>query len=369
MRIAIVINASWNIYNFRMGLIQTFLETGHEVYAIAPPDEYSERLVKAGCHFIPVELDNKGSHPLKDLAYTASLYKAYKTIKPDAILHFTIKPNIYGTIAASLLGLKVINNVSGLGTVFLRDNFTSKFAHLLYRLTFILPKKVFFQNPDDRNLFIQRGLVKESITDVLPGSGIDLQKFRPLPFQRNNTFTFLLIARLLYDKGIVEYIEAIQSLKKRGIDAHFQLLGFKDNSSSGIPEKLLNQWITSGLVDYLGTTDNVTHFINQADCVVLPSYREGTPRTLLEAAALAKPLIATRVPGCTEIVEHGNNGFLCEMKNATDLARQMYKMTKLDDSTLQVMGEASRQKVEEKFDETLVIDKYMEALGLHQIPA
>jgi glycosyltransferase involved in cell wall biosynthesis len=369
MRIAIVINASWNIYNFRMGLIQNFLETGHEVYAIAPPDEYSELLVKAGCHYIPVDLDNKGSHPLKDLAYTVSLYKVYKTIKPDAILHYTIKPNIYGTIAASLLGLKAINNVSGLGTVFLRDNFTSKFAHFLYRLTFIFPEKVFFQNPDDRNLFIQRGLVKETITDVLPGSGINLQKFRPLPFQRNNTFTFLLIARLLYDKGIVEYIEAIQALKKRGIHAHFQLLGFKDMSSSGIPEVLLNKWIASGLVEYLGITDNVTHFINLADCVVLPSYREGTPRTLLEAAALAKPLIATRVPGCTEIVEHGYNGFLCEMKNAADLARQMYKMAKLDDSTLQVMGEASRQKVEEKFNETLVIDKYMEALGLHQVPA
>jgi glycosyltransferase involved in cell wall biosynthesis len=369
MRIAIVINASWNIYNFRMGLIQTFLETGHEVYAIAPPDEYSERLVKAGCHYIPVSLDNKGSHPVKDLAYTASLYRVYKTIKPDAILHYTIKPNIYGTIAASLLGLKVINNVSGLGTVFLRNNFTSKFAHFLYRLTFILPEKVFFQNPDDRYLFIKRGLVKESITDVLPGSGIDLQKFRPVPFRRNSTFTFLLIARLLYDKGIVEYIEAIQALKKNGIRAQFQLLGFKDTSSSGIPETLLNEWIASGLINYLGTTDNVTHFINQADCVVLPSYREGTPRTLLEAAALAKPLIATRVPGCIEIVEHGYNGFLCEMKNSVDLARQMQKMTKLDNSTLQEMGEASRQKVEEKFDENLVIDKYMEALGLHQIPA
>lgn len=369
MRIAIVINASWNIYNFRMGLIRAFLETGHEVYAIAPPDEYSERLVKAGCHYIPVNLDNKGSHPVKDLSYTFSLYKVYKKIRPDAILHYTIKPNIYGTIAASLLGLKIINNVSGLGTVFLKDNFTSRFAHLLYRLTFGLPEKVFFQNPDDRTLFIKRGLVKKSITDVLPGSGIDLQKFKPLPFSRNKAFTFLLIARLLYDKGIVEYIEAIRLLRKRGLLCHFQLLGFKDKSSSGIPETLLNEWIDSGLIEYLGTTDNVTHFINQADCIVLPSYREGTPRTLLEAGALAKPLIATRVPGCTEIVEHEFNGFLCEMKNPSDLASQMQRMSVLDNSILLQMGKASRQKVEEKFDEALVIDKYMEALGLHQVPA
>lgn len=369
MRIAIVINASWNIYNFRMGLIRTFLEAGHEVYTIAPPDEYSDRLVKAGCIYIPVKLDNKGSHPVRDIAYTFSLYKIYKSIKPDAILHYTIKPNIYGTVAASLLGLKIINNVSGLGTVFLRDNFTSKFAHLLYRLTFVLPNKIFFQNPDDQQLFIKRKLVKASITDVLPGSGIDLHTFKPLDFRRNPTFTFLLIARLLFDKGIVEYIEAIRLLKEKGIESRFQLLGFKDTSASGIPETMLATWIDSGLVEYMGTTDNVTHYINEADCVVLPSYREGTPRTLLEAAALAKPLIASKVPGCTEVVKHGYNGFLCEVRNAADLAMQMERMLCQSNAALIKMGEASRLIVEQKFDENLVIDKYMKALGLHQVPA
>jgi glycosyltransferase involved in cell wall biosynthesis len=239
MRIAIVINASWNIYNFRMGLIRAFLEAQHEVYAIAPIDKYSEHLVKAGCHYLPIYLDNKGSHPLKDLQYTLKLYQIYKKIKPDVVLHYTIKPNIYGTVAASLLGINTSNNVSGLGTVFLRNNITSKFAHILYKLTFSLPKKVFFQNPDDQQLFIKRQLVKESITGILPGSGIDLIKFTPLPFKRNPTFIFLLIARLLFDKGIVEYVEAAKLLKKQGIQARFQILGFKDGGGSGTPEKTL----------------------------------------------------------------------------------------------------------------------------------
>jgi glycosyltransferase involved in cell wall biosynthesis len=362
MRIAIVINASWNIYNFRMGLIQAFMEARHEVYTIAPPDEYSERLVKAGCHYVPVSLDNKGSHPLKDLQFTYKLHHLYKQIQPDVVLHYTIKPNIYGTMAAALLGIPVINNVSGLGTVFLRDDLTSKIAHVLYKFTFWSPKKIFFQNPDDRDLFIRKKLVKKPITDVLPGSGINLGLFKPEPFKRNATFSFLLIARLLYDKGIVEYIEAIKLLKQQGIRANFYLLGFKDYSQAGIPETLLKEWLDNGWVTYLGTTDDVRIFIKEADCVVLPSYREGTPRTLLEAAALAKPLIATNVPGCIEIVEHEVNGYLCEARNPVSLAAQMQRMYCLENTRLQEMGRASRKKVEEKFDEKLVIGKYMDAL-------
>ncbi|MDO1445551.1 glycosyltransferase family 4 protein [Rhodocytophaga aerolata] len=362
MKIAIVINASWNIYNFRMGLIEAFMEARHEVYTIAPPDEYSDRLVAAGCHYVPVALDNKGSHPLKDLQFTYKLHHLYRQIQPDVVLHYTIKPNIYGTMAAALLGIPVINNVSGLGTVFLRDNLTSKIAHVLYKLTFWSPKKIFFQNPDDRDLFIQKKLVKQPITDLLPGSGINLSLFKPEPFKRNATFSFLLIGRLLYDKGIVEYIEAIKLLKQKGIRATFYLLGFKDYSAAGIPETLLKEWLDNGWVTYLGTTDDVRIFIKEADCVVLPSYREGTPRTLLEAAAMAKPLIATRVPGCVEIVDHEVNGYLCEVKNAASLAEQMLRMYLLENAKLQKMGLASRQKVEEKFDEKLVIRKYMDAL-------
>jgi glycosyltransferase involved in cell wall biosynthesis len=362
MRIAVVINTSWNIYNFRMGLVQALLNAGHEVWAIAPPDEYSAKIEEAGCRYYPVALDRKGVHPFNDLKYTYNLFKIYREIHPDAVLHYTIKPNIYGTAAARLLGIPVINNVSGLGTVFLSGRKNLFIAQWLYRFAFRFPKKVFFQNPDDQHLFVNRKLVKPQITDVLPGSGIDPEKFAPGPFARNPVFTFLLIARLLYDKGIVEYIEAIKLLRAKGIPAHFELMGFIDPGPSGIPEAQLRQWIDEDLVTYLGTTSDVRPAIQRADCIVLPSYREGTPRTLLEAACLAKPIIATRVPGCVEVVQDEVNGFLCEAKNPADLASRMERIIALDDQALQRMGEASRELVLSKFDEKFVIKKYFDAL-------
>jgi glycosyltransferase involved in cell wall biosynthesis len=373
MRIAIVINTTWNIYNFRMGLIRAFLRENFEVYAVAPADEYVERIEDAGCHHCPVQLDNKGTNPLNDIDYLLSLYRIYREIRPDVVLHFTIKPNLYGTAAARLLGIPAINNVSGLGTVFLRENLTSKIARQLYRFCFRFPAKIFFQNGDDRNYFIQKKLVNRSLTDVLPGSGVDLAHFLPTPFKRNPTFTFLLAARLLYDKGILEYIEAIRILQAKGLQAIFQLVGFRDDSPFGVTDEQLSEWTSSGLVTYLGATDNIREVMQRADCVVLPSYREGTPRALLEAAALAKPLIATRVPGCVEVVEDGVNGLLCEVKSAASLAAKMEKMINLNQEALMQMGAASRYKVESKFDEGIVIGKYLDAvyaaLGQAEVPA
>lgn len=362
MHIAIVVNTSWNIYNFRLGLIKAFLKEGHSVTAIAPYDAYADRLKHAGCQYEAVALDNKGANPLKDLLFTKELYQIYRRIKPDIVLQYTIKPNVYGTLAARLLAIPVVNNVSGLGTVFLRENIASKVAHWLYRLSFRFPKKVFFQNEDDRQLFLKRKLVKSHLTDVLPGSGVDLNAFHPSPFKRNDTFTFLVIARLIYDKGIVEYVEAIRSLKQQNVQANFQLLGFKDISPLGIPEELLQSWIDEGLIDYLGTTHDVRPFIHDADCIVLASYREGTPRTLLEAISMAKPVLATDVPGCRETIEDGKNGLLCEVKNSVDLAEKLKTMIYLQDTELENMGKKSREIAETKFNEAIIIQRYLQVL-------
>ncbi len=363
MRIAIVINTAWNIYNFRMGLIRSFLNDNHEIHTIAPPDGYETHLIQAGCHYHPVKLENKGTNPQKDLAYTYQLYKIYKKIRPDIILHFTIKPNLYGTLAAKVAGIPVINNVSGLGTVFLRENSASKIARLLYRYAFQFPAKVFFQNKDDLAYFVTKGLVSQRITDVLPGSGVDLAYFSPMPFQRNSNFTFLLAARLIQDKGIYEYAEAARLVKKQHPNVRFQLVGFKDSSSFGIRENQLQEWITEGCIEYAGPTDTIRETIQKADCVVLPSYREGTPRSLLEAAAMGKPLIATNVPGCIEVVEDGINGYLCEARNALDLAQKMLQLLSLDSDHLQQMCLASRTKVETTFDENFVVRKYRETIS------
>ncbi|HTH55103.1 MAG TPA: glycosyltransferase family 4 protein [Cyclobacteriaceae bacterium] len=363
MRIAIVLNTSWNIYNFRMNFVKALLAQGHEVHTVAPHDDYTQFLVEAGCVHHDLKMDSRGANPIKDLLLIFELLGKYRLIKPDVILHYTVKPNVYGTLAAGLLRIPTINNVCGLGTIFLKKNWISSFAIALYKLAFLFPKKVFFQNPDDLNLFVSSKLIKPEMADILPGSGIDLNHFKPAAFTRNKKFTFLLISRLISDKGIHEYIEAIQQLKSSGVEARFQLLGSKDpNHKRGIPLKVIDGWTDSGLVEYLGTTQDVRPFITQADCVVLPSYREGTPRTLLEAASIAKPIITTDVPGCHHVVSDGYNGLLCEIKNGGDLAKKMKMLMGFSDDTLKSMGLNGRKKIESEFDETIVIKKYLRAI-------
>ncbi|WP_162428369.1 glycosyltransferase family 4 protein [Pontibacter pudoricolor] len=364
MRIAIVINTSWNIFNFRLSLIKALLAEGHEVIAIAPRDNYSQRLIDAGCRFVPVTME-KGTNPFKDIWLTWRLYRAYSRVKPDVVLHYTIKPNIYGAIAAHFAHLPAINNVSGLGTVFIKKDYISSIALKLYKQAFQYPAKVFFQNQDDRRLFLKHNLVRAGITEVLPGSGIDLQAFTPvLKPDPNAPFTFLMIARVLYEKGVAEYMEACRLLKVKYPTIKCQLLGQVDELSRfGVKQTVLDAWLAEGAVEYLGTTDDVATIIAQADCVVLPSYREGTPRTLLEAAAMAKPLIATNVPGCREVVQQNINGLLCRIRNAPDLAEKMEQMLQMPPEQLQKMGEASRHIAETKFDVNFVIQRYLHAIA------
>jgi glycosyltransferase involved in cell wall biosynthesis len=364
MRIAIVINTSWNIYNFRMSLIRALLAEGHEVVAIAPHDAYSERLVAAGCWFVPVQME-KGTNPFKDMLLTWRLYQTYKQVRPDVALHYTIKPNIYGSVAAHWAGIPAINNVSGLGTVFITKDYISAIALRLYKYAFQFPAKVFFQNKDDRRLFLRNNIVRADITEVLPGSGISLQEFVPEEnFRRNQPFVFLMVARVLFDKGVAEFVQASRLVQERYPEVKCQLLGQVDERSrSGVKQQQLDEWLATGVIEYLGTTDDVGSMIRKADCVVLPSYREGTPRTLLEAAAMAKPLIATNVPGCREVVEQGVNGYLCRARNAQDLADKMLQMLQLKDAELKRMGQASRHIAVTRFDDRLVIQRYLHAIA------
>ena len=347
-----------------MNFVKALLAKGYEVHTIAPEDDYTHFLKEAGCIHHVIRMDSRGANPIKDSALIVELYSIYRKVRPDIILHYTVKPNVYGTIAATLLRIPVVNNVCGLGTVFLKNNLVSAIAVLLYKLTFKFPKKVFFQNPEDLKLFLDKKLVPAHAAGLLPGSGIDLEKFKPVEFTRNKSFTFLLISRLITDKGILEYIEAVKKLRVKGLDARFQILGAKDpKHKRGIKLTLIDDWIKSGTIEYLGTTDDVRSFIGKADCVVLPSYREGTPRTLLEAASSSKPIIATDVPGCHDVVTHNHNGLLCQLKNADDLADKMNEMANLDSETLKRFGYNGRKKVELEFNESVVIDKYIETLS------
>lgn len=363
MKVAIVINTSWNIYNYRRGLITALLERGVEVVAIAPSDNFSLLLKSIGCSFVSVKMDNKGINPFQDLLLVFRLWTIYRKTKPDYILHYTIKPNVYGTWAASLLGIPCISNVSGLGTAFIRKGFLLRIVRELYRFSFKLPQKVFFQNGDDLELFLSNHLVNRNRADLLPGSGIDTREYSLVPYSKRSPFVFLLIGRLLTDKGIKEYAEASKILKQKGYTFISQLVGFYDRTSKyNISEEDLSNWVNQGYLDFLGASEKIADEITKASCVVLPSYREGTPRSLLEAMALGRPIIATKVPGCKEVIVDGENGFFCEPYDSVSLSNAMEKMMTLSEENLSDMGIKGRKLLEERFDEHIVIDKYFKEI-------
>lgn len=314
--------------------------------------------------FFPIKIDNKGTNLVRDLQLIFNFYTIYKKITPDVILHFTIKPNIYGSMAAGILKIPVVNNITGLGTVFLKDNILQFISTIMYKIAFLNVKKVFFQNTYDKNLFIQKNIVTETNVDILPGSGVDTKKFSPMNKTRSSTqIIFLLIARVIRDKGIIEYVEAAKKIKKNYNNVEFQILGqLGVINRSAIKKEEVDLWHHMNLVNYLGTNDDVRGYIANADCVVLPSYREGTSKTLLEAASMAKPIIATNVPGCNNIVSHFENGLLCEVKNSRDLAEKMEYMLKLPLSEREKMGKKGRNKMIASFEETIVIDKYLKEI-------
>ena len=363
--LAIVINTSWNIYNFRIGLLKSLQREGYRIVTIAPRDSYSQKLEALGFEYHNININNMGTNPFEDIKLIWNFYRLYKKINPDILLHYTIKPNIYGTIAARLAGVPVINNISGLGTVFLNHNFSSRVARLLYKIALLSPAKVFYQNEDDRSLFIDLKLVDKEKTGLLPGSGIDTAKFSPVDAECvDSAFTFLFIARLVKDKGLVEYVEAARILKVKYPEVQFAVLGaFYPGNPTAITEEEMAEWKREGIVKYLGTNDDVSSVIAQADCVVLPSYREGMSRVLLEAASMAKPIVATDVPGCRDIVDDGVNGFLCKVKDVEDLAAQMEKIIQIGDAQRIQMGKKGREKVINEFDESIVIASYKLAIS------
>ena len=362
-KVVITLNSSWQAYNFRLNVARALKENGYKVIFIAPYDNKYSELLKKEFDFYDISIDPKGINPIKDFGTMVSLYKLYYDIRPDIILNFTIKPNIYSSLVARLLKIKVISNISGLGTIFIKQSIITKIAKLLYKIALSFNAKVFFQNNDDKNLFIENKLTKKDKSYLLPGSGVDLNKFIPIENQNNEIFKFLLIARLLQDKGIIEYIEAIKIIKKKYPNIRFKLLGsLYQGNPTAISNEELDMWINTNLIEYLGHSDNVKEEIEKVDCIVLPSYREGLSRVLLEAACLEKPIITTNVPGCKDVVIHGENGFLCEVKNSSDLATKIEQMINQSKDELTQMGKRGRELIIKDFDEQLVINKYMDAI-------
>ena len=367
MKILFSSNVAWSIYSFRKGLLLELQKQGNEIFAVANNDRYSAKLKELGFHFELIQINNNSKNPIKDVGLVLQYLKIYKKIKPDIILHNAIKPNIYGTIAASILGIPVINNISGLGTLFIKQSLSTKIAKLLYKLSQKFASVVFFQNTTDLELFVHQKLVSKDKARHIPGSGVNIDDFHPrLNMQNNdNFFEFLMIARLIKDKGLNEYLEAAKSLKEKyGGKIKCSLLGpfYTANETAITPEEL-KKWQEHGYISYLGETDNVAQEMAHADCIVLPSYREGLSKVLIEASAMAKPIVTTNVPGCKDVVDDGYNGFLCKVKDTGDLRDKMEQIFLLDKKELTLMGKNARKKAEDIFDEKKIIDIYIKAIG------
>jgi glycosyltransferase involved in cell wall biosynthesis len=365
MTVVIAANSAWNILNFRSALIKGLAKAGWRVIALARDDGSSAALAELGAEFVPIRIDSSGTSILRDGLLFVDYVRILRPLRPQAFLGFTVKPNIYGSLAARLLGVPTINNISGLGTAFLAPGPLNWLVSRLYHLSLAKSAKVFFQNPDDRELFIDGGLVRAHQTGLLPGSGIDLERFQPRsrPRPDSRPFRFLFVGRLLRDKGLVEYAEAARLLRAPWPDVEFAILGFAGSDNrSAVPMAEVERWQQEGIVKYLGETADVRPFLAESDCVVLPSYREGMPRSLLEAAAMARPMVATDVPGCRDLVADGENGFLCPLRSPDLLAAAMDKMLRLSPADRAEMGLKARKRVEREFDESLVVDAYLEAL-------
>ena len=361
MKILIAANTSWYIYNFRSKLIEALLNCDHTVETIAPYNSYTERLGEIGVlQNHNLKMNKSGTNPFAEFLVLCRIFKILIKSKPDIIFSYTPKINIYISFIARFLRIPIAVNISGLGSSFISNSYLKKLTLLLYRFSIKSAFKVFFQNAEDMAFFIENNLVRANNSELLPGSGVDLQKFKRenQPKQKEKV-VFLLVARLLWDKGIREYIDAARIIKNKFSNTEFQIVGPIDLANpSSVSESELQRWVKEGVVSYLGSTDDIKSFYLDADCVVLPSYREGTPRSLLEAAAMSLPIIAADSVGCRNTVDDGKTGFLCKVKDARDLAAKMEMFLNMSFEQRMEMGKAGRLKIEREYDEEIVIDKY-----------
>lgn len=346
---------------------------GDEVIGAGAADGYESRLEPLGVKFVALPVPFKSINPLADLRLFWHFYRMYRGERPDVVHHFTIKPVIYGSIAARLAGVpRIVNTVTGLGFVFSdrAKPWLRRIVELQYRTALSCAHFTFFQNEDDRSLFTERRLIRSAKAGLLPGSGVDTEQFSPTTStpteKRTGSVVFLMMARLLQDKGVYEFIEAANRVKKEYPEAKFQLLGKRDEHNPAVvPLTDLTKWQEAGVVEYLGEVNDVRQIISEADVMVLPSYyREGTPRSLLEAAAMGKPIITTDNVGCRDVVDQGVNGILIPVKNVVALSEAM--MCMLEDAERRaMMGRAGREKIMREFDEEIVIQRCIDSYGLN----
>ncbi|WP_082015862.1 glycosyltransferase family 4 protein [Leisingera sp. ANG-M7] len=367
MKLVVTVNSSFNVVNFRSGLLRALMAAGHEITVLAPRDEYTDAILSGiGCGYVELKMNRRGTSPVQEARCLRAMIGHIRTLRPDAILSYTIKNNLYAGLAARLTRTPIIPNVTGLGSVFSDKGPWAAVAARAYRHAFRAAPTVFFQNLEDQEAFLRAGLVASETARLLPGSGVDLARFTASPVPaRPEAPVFLLVARLLWEKGIGEYAEAARLVRKTFPKAVFRLAGgLEAPGRAAVPEAVLAQWQAEGIIEYLGRQRDIRPVLGQATCVVMPSYyREGTPRALLEAGACGRPVITTDTAGCRTAVIDGESGFLVAPRDSQGLGQAMLRIAGAPQDRLQQMGTAGRALAERQFDEKIVIRAYTEAVS------
>lgn len=369
MKISILSSHTNSLFWFRMDMMKDFIEKGHTVIALGPGPEYvwKEKFQKHNIDYRQLNVERNGMNPFKDLKTFSSLYKFIKIEKPDKIFAYQAKTIVYGSIAAKLNGIsEVYSLIAGLGSIFRGKGFKNGIIKMIMKTQYLIAckfnKKVFFQNHDDKNEFIQNGLINENKVVVINGSGVNLEKFKPTALPKEPTFLF--IGRLIKDKGISEYLVACKEIKSRYPEVRCLLVGPFDSNPSAIEIDELKPFIEDGIIEYYGEQSDVRPFITQCSTYVLPSYHEGTPKTVLEAMAMGRPIITTDAPGCRETVIDGVNGYLVKVKDVKELANKMEYLI-LNSVVREKMGEESLNVVREKYDVKMVNKTIMRTMELN----
>jgi glycosyltransferase involved in cell wall biosynthesis len=359
MKILVLANFGMGLYNFRKELLQELINQQHEVYVSLPSDEYVPKLKSVGCQFVETQLERRGTNPIKDVKLLLHYIKIIKQMKPDVVLTYTIKPNVYGGLACRLTRTPYITNITGLGTSVENNGIIQKITLMLNKLGLKKASCLFFQNETNRKFFLEQNIVK-SKTRLIPGSGVNLNyhAFEEYP-QDNGRNKFLFIGRMMKSKGIEELLQAVKIIKDQYPNTEFDLIGpCEEDYDSQLTE--LDQL---GLIHYHGQQNDVHLFIKNSHATILPSYHEGTANVLLESASSGRPVLASRVPGCIETFDEDVSGLGFEVKSVESLVETIIKFIKLPYEQKKAMGMAGRKKMEKEFDRKIVVNEYLNEIN------